>query len=98
MKRAFAKVCANLGLLILLGCPAFWLARGGSTGWTKTSVTRMEVDPVTELEFPVVEKRFVPGVDFLAGTVVVGIGLAAGGMIWGGRRGRSAPSSEPDRP
>lgn len=90
MKRALLKIATNLGLLILLAAPAFWLAKGAHTGWTQTSVTRMEVDPVTELEFPVVEERFLPGVDFLAVAVVAGASLAGAGLFFGKRRAPTA--------
>ena len=43
-----------------------WLALGANRGWTKTTVTRWQKDPVTEIDGPVVEKKFVPGVDVLA--------------------------------
>ncbi len=57
---------------------AGWLAGGRHMGWTKTSVTRWETDPVTEIKGPVVEKHFVPGVDLLAAALVgAGILLAA---------------------
>ena len=53
---------------------AGWLAGGRNLGWTKTSVKHTEKDPVTEIEFPVFEKKFVPGVDFL-GVVLVSAGV-----------------------
>jgi hypothetical protein len=43
-----------------------WLALGANRGWTKTSVTRWQKDPVTEIEGPIVEKKLVPGIDLLA--------------------------------
>jgi hypothetical protein len=45
---------------------AGWLALGANRGWTKTTVTRWQKDPVTEIDGPVVEKKFVPGIDLLA--------------------------------
>jgi len=45
---------------------AGWLALGANRGWTKTTVTRWQKDPVTEIDGPVVEKKFVPGLDLLA--------------------------------
>ena len=45
---------------------AGWLALGANRGWTKTTVTRWQRDPVTEIDGPVVEKKFVPGIDLLA--------------------------------
>ena len=60
-----------------------WLSFGPNLGWTKTSVTKWQQDPVTELQGPVIEKRFVPGIDLLAlcmiGAVVLfGISLVKG--------------------
>lgn len=43
-----------------------WLTLGPNLGWTKTSVTKWQRDPVTENYGPIIEKRFVPGVDLLA--------------------------------
>jgi hypothetical protein len=45
---------------------AGWLALGANRGWTKTTVTRWQKDPVTEIDGPVVERKFVPGIDLLA--------------------------------
>lgn len=63
--------------VIAAGSLALWAGLGRNTGWTKTSVTEMRVDPVTTLEFPVTEKRFVPGVDALA------VALAAAAGVFG---------------
>lgn len=95
MKRALLKIATNLGVLILLAAPAYWLAKGSHTGWTQTSVTRMEVDPITELEFPVVEDRFLPGVDFLAVAVVAGGAMAGVGLFFGRRRSPSSTAAPP---
>jgi hypothetical protein len=56
---------------VLLGITlVVWLATGAHTGWTKTRVTTMRIDPITELEYPEIEKKFVAGVDVLgAGTL-----------------------------
>jgi len=48
---------------------AGWLALGANPGWTKTSVTRWQKDPVTEIDGPVVEKKFVPGIDLLVASL-----------------------------
>lgn len=55
-----------MGLTLFFAGLLAWAVLGANTGWTKTSITRNQVDPVTEIEFPVIEERFVPGVDFLA--------------------------------
>jgi hypothetical protein len=67
--RTKLRVAATALAVLILG---FWFIAGHNPGWTKTSVLHTEKDPVTELEKRVYEKRFVPGVDFLA----VGLGVA----------------------
>jgi hypothetical protein len=51
--------------VLAVACLVAWMALGANRGWTRTSQTRMEKDPVTEIEFPVVEKGFSPGVELL---------------------------------
>lgn len=60
-----------LAACILLGAIAWWWQAGSNKGWTKTSVTEMKFDEITEISYPVSVDRFVPGVDLLA--------VAAGG-------------------
>jgi hypothetical protein len=62
-----------IAVLLLAGTIAIWLATGAHRGWTRTSVTEMQHDAVTGIEFPVERDKFVAGVEFLA----AGIGLAA---------------------
>ena len=52
-----------------------WLALGANRGWTKTTVTRWEKDPVTEIDGPVIQKKFVPGIDLLAVCVAGALAL-----------------------
>ena len=54
-----------------------WLALGANRGWTKTSVTHWQKDPVTDIDGPVIEKRFVPGIELLAAW------LAANAVLFG---------------
>jgi hypothetical protein len=68
MRTKLRVAAVVLSLLIL----AFWFTEGRNPGWTKTSVLHTEKDPVTELEKPVYERHFVPGIDFLA----MGLGAA----------------------
>ena len=60
--RQFIRLFA---LAIILSTALFWFTQGAHTGWTQRYVTRMDLDPVTGIEYPVKEMRFVPGVDFL---------------------------------
>lgn len=64
------------GAACALGCVAAWLALGANRGWTRTSETRMEKDPVTEIEYPVIEKRFSPGIELLAAGLLVSAALS----------------------
>ena len=46
-----------------------WAATGFHWGWSKTSVTEMQVDEITSLEFPVTTNRLVFGVEILGACV-----------------------------
>ncbi len=73
---AMRKALQILALFVAVVAVAGWLAGGRNPGWTRTSVTHREKDPVTEIEFPVTEKRFVPGVELLA------VALVGAGFLW----------------
>jgi hypothetical protein len=83
--RIKLRVAALLFALAVLG---FWCFGGPNLGWTKTSVPRKQVDPVTELEVNIYEPRFVPGVDFLAAGLLAAGLLAAGSFFF-----RQAPGN-----
>jgi hypothetical protein len=72
--RKFLRI-ASLAMVVL--SLLAWISLGTNLGWTKTSVTRWEKDPVTDLDGPIIEKRFVPGVDLL-GAVCAGAGVIFG--------------------
>ena len=55
-----------LAVGILLGAIGYWLATGANRGWTKTSVPIKTVDDVTGIEGVTYQKKFIPGVEFLA--------------------------------
>lgn len=74
MKRALRVFALALAVLSL----ALWAALGAHRGWTRTTETRWEKDPVTELEGPVHVRKFVPGVDLLA------ISLLGAAVLFGG--------------
>ena len=62
MRSILQRLALGLAVVVVAG----WLALGANRGWTKTSVTRWQKDPVTEIDGPVIEKKFVPGIDLLA--------------------------------
>jgi len=76
------RVVGAIGAYVVL---ATWLALGANRGWTRTTHTRMEKDPVTEIDFPVIEKRFSPGVDLLAAGLLLAA-LLAGSSLFVGRK------------
>ena len=69
-------------LAVALVTLAFWFFGGPNLGWTKTSVDRIELDPVTGLEGRFPEKRFVPGVDFLAVVLLGAAGLVGTSFLF----------------
>ena len=64
-----------LASLIAVSVVGLWLITGAHTGWTKTKVTEMEIDPITEIEYPVTEDKFVAGVEVLGGGLFVALAL-----------------------
>lgn len=72
MRTALRLVALGIALVGLV----FWFFGGPHLGWTRTSVPITKTDPVTELEYVEWQSNFVPGVDFLAATM-----LAAGGVL-----------------
>ena len=62
MRRILQRLALGLAAAVVVG----WLALGANRGWTKTTVTRWQKDPITEIDGPVIEKKFVPGIDLLA--------------------------------
>jgi hypothetical protein len=63
--------------IMVLATTAYWLAAGANRGWTKTDFPTKTVDPVTGLDHIEWQRKFVPGVDFLAAALVTA-GLLAG--------------------
>jgi hypothetical protein len=55
----------SLALWVLTASILFWLWSGAFTGWTRTQQASMEIDPITQIEFPVYQSVFIPGIDYL---------------------------------
>jgi hypothetical protein len=66
--RLFLRL-ASLGIILIT--VVLWFFGGMNRGWTQTSVKQMQKDPVTDIEYPVFEQRFLPGIDFLGGGSVL---------------------------
>ena len=82
-----------LGGLVTVVTVALWLFCGRNMGWTKTSVPVKTREEATGLENIVWEKRFSPGVDFLAAGVLVGVVLFGASFCFRA----AAPSPEAKR-
>ena len=82
-KRSLRWTAVALAMVSLV----LWLALGANRGWTKTNVTRMARDPVTELDYPVTEKKFVPGIDFLGTCWIFAIVLTSVSLL--GRKSKN---------
>ena len=78
MKKGL-RVAAIAVCLLTLGV---WLGTGAHTGWTRTEVTEMRVDPVTELEYPETTKQFVAGVEVAGGGLLLALLLFGGSFLF----------------
>jgi len=66
-----------LALAILLAAVGYWLAAGANRGWDKNKVPIKTVDEVTGIENVTYQKKFIPGVEFLAKTGAASVLCAA---------------------
>jgi hypothetical protein len=80
-----------LALAIIVVATGYWLAAGANRGWTKNSVPVKTVDEVTGIEGVNYQKKFIPGVDFLAVAAIVG--FLCGGLSFLFRTKRNPQSS-----
>ncbi len=72
----------RLGAVVfLLATAATWIATGRHLGWTQTSRVRLELDPVTGIEFPVREPAFTAGVEVLAAGAATAAALLAAAWL-----------------
>jgi len=62
------RILKLLALLVILAATTTWLVTGANRAWTKTSVQVKTLDEVTGIEGITYQKKFLPGVDFLAVT------------------------------
>jgi hypothetical protein len=85
------RVLRTVGILVCLVGLAVWLAFGANRGWTKTSVQVKKVDPITEQEFVEWQKKFVPGAEFLVGSLFAGSLLLGISFL---QRKKSAPTGQ----
>jgi len=80
-----------LALAIVIVAIGYWIATGANRGWTKNQVPIKSLDEVTGIEGVTYQKKFVPGVDFLA--EAAGAGLLCAGLSFLFRTKRPPQSS-----
>ena len=68
-------------VLIALAFVISWAAAGASRGWTKTKVEVKILDPVTGIEGVSYKNKFVPGLDFLGGGVLLSAALGTASIF-----------------
>lgn len=76
------RILQILALLVVLAAAGTWLATGANRGWTKTSVPVKTLDEVTGIEGITYQKKFLPGVDFLAATFAGAAALAGASFFF----------------
>ncbi|HEX4264206.1 MAG TPA: hypothetical protein VH597_07690 [Verrucomicrobiae bacterium] len=68
-----------IAVVVVLAAVAYWAAAGANRGWTKTLIPVKVRDDITGIDGVTYQKKFVPGVDFLAiavGTAIVATGVS----------------------
>lgn len=75
------KLIRTLGIALGVGGTLTWVLLGANTGWTKTRVQVVTLDPVTEIEQRTWEDKFLPGVDFLVAADTVALLLVAASFL-----------------
>lgn len=79
-----------LAVLVLAAAFGWWFKAGKNPGWTKNQVEVEKYDEILDIRYKEYEPRFVPGVDFLAGSGAVA--LVLGGLSLVGRKKKPAVS------
>jgi hypothetical protein len=68
-----------LAVVVVLAAITYWAAAGANRGWTKTLIPVKVRDEITGIDGVTYQKKFVPGVDFLAvagGAAIVVAGVS----------------------
>ena len=68
-------------LAVWVAVVGLWFFGGMNLGWTKTSVPVEHRDEVTDQTYQVWETRFLPGLEFLAGGLSLGLAVYAGSFL-----------------
>ena len=72
------RIAAIVALLTTLGV---WIGTGSHVGWTQTTITTLQHDDITGIDYPVHQSGFIAGVELLAIGVATAAVLAAASFI-----------------
>ena len=65
----------------LVATLAIWIGTGSHVGWTQTTITTLQHDEITGINYPVHQSGFIAGVEVLAVGVATAAVLAAASVI-----------------
>ncbi len=80
------KLLLSCGCVVAIAALVVWLATGAHRGWTRTEITEMRIDPITEIEYPEHRKGFVAGLDFLGAGLLLSAAFIGVSFLIGKRR------------
>ena len=90
------KILLILTAVVLLGTVGTWLVTGANRGWTKTKLAIEKTDPITGIEYPVFQKKFLPGVDFLGAGLIVAVVLGGTSLFFRSNKNNSNNQQQPN--
>ena len=83
--RSFIRMIA---LAALIATGLFWYTQGANTDWTRHTESILQIDPVTEAEYTIEKEKYVPGIEFIGGSVAVVVALFSSSFLFGTPRKR----------
>jgi hypothetical protein len=92
VRRILQRLALGLAAAAVVAASG-WLGFGDHRIWTQTTVTRWQKDPVTEIDGPVVEKKFVPGLDLVAVCLTGALALFVSSLFVSKTKNKSVSSS-----
>jgi hypothetical protein len=75
------RILRVAALFALIATASTWAGTGGHLGWTQTTLTTIQHDEITGIDYPVYRTGFVAGVEFLLIGTVAAAAFAAASVI-----------------
>jgi hypothetical protein len=83
--RSFIRLTA---LAVLIATGLFWYTQGANTDRTRHTVSIPHINPVTKAEYTMEKPKFVPGIEFIGGSVAVVFALYSSSFLFSKPRKR----------